>query len=449
VTDSDGVAPLSRGSAAETPPRVWEVAAPPAADRWWRRYEYLGAGVFAILLLALGALTINGHYRFDDVNLYHRYALSFWNGAPRFHQLPLEYPPLAIVPMTLVFLPPLNYVWVYGLWMSVAALAGFLLVARLTSWRNAAVYGAYLLVGATGTLLGRYDIVPAVATVAALWAVRRGRFRWAYSALAAGVLLKLYPLLLLPVILIEHRRQLAQWSTSGDESRRPPWSGMARPVRLAATSFGAVIASGLLVPALLAPGGWTSPYAFALQRPIQVESVPASVLWLVSFLGFPVHPDHSFHSFNLVGGLDTELKVLSLVALAAGCVWVYFRQASGRLSVGRAAFACVCVVIATSKVFSPQYIMWVLPLAAMEEGPDLQWLAIAALTTAVFPVTYLHDNLRGPAPAAYSALLLALVTARNALFVQATWRAIVRSAPAPPIAITVAGRALRQRRMPA
>jgi hypothetical protein len=186
-----------------------------------------------------------------------------------------------------------------------------------------------------------------------------------------------------------------------------------------------------------------------MQRPIQVESVPASVLWLASFLGFPVHPDHSFHSFNLVGGLDTALKVVSLMVLAAGCAWVYRRQASGRMSVGRAAFACVCVVIATSKVFSPQYIMWVLPLVALEEGLDLQWLAIAALTTAVFPVAYLHDNLRGPAPAAYSALLLALVAARNALFVQATWRAVARSAPVAPIAIAVAGRAFRQRRMPA
>src|SRR5467141_319290 len=216
---------------------------PPATGRSWRRGDYLGAGVFAVLLLILGALTVHGHYRFDDVNLYHRYALGFWNGAPRFHQLPLEYPPLAILPMTLVFVPPLNYVWVYGLWMSAVALAGYLLVARVTSWRNAAAYGAYLLVGAGGTLLGRYDIVPAVAVVAALWAVRRGRFRWAYALLAAGVLLKLYPLFLLPVILLEHRRQLAQWSPSREGRYRIPWR--VEPVRLAATTFGLVIASGL------------------------------------------------------------------------------------------------------------------------------------------------------------------------------------------------------------
>src|ERR1700746_3432833 len=53
-----------------------------------------------------------------DVDEYYAYAQAFWTGHPLFHSLPVEYPPLAIVPFTLTILPnlPNAYHIVFAVW---------------------------------------------------------------------------------------------------------------------------------------------------------------------------------------------------------------------------------------------------------------------------------------------------------------------------------------------
>jgi len=68
-------------------------------------------------------------------------------------------------------------------------------------------------------------------------------------------------------------------------------------------------------PALLNPGGWLGPFTYNSHRPLQVESVPASLLWLSGLAGLSTAPDHSFHSYNLVGRADSVLSVVTELAL--------------------------------------------------------------------------------------------------------------------------------------
>ena len=372
-------------------------------------------------LVGVGLFTWLGGFRHDDVSEYHRYALRFWTWAPLFRHLPTEYPPLAILPFSLTVLPPTHeYVFVFGCWMAVLFLAGFGAISALASPARALAYAVYLLVGAAGTLLGRFDLVPALATLAAIELARRHRYRPAYLLLAAGVLLKLYPGFLIPLV------ALHQWRHVAGAPMARGWSrGAARAVARAAAPGAGFLAAGFGLALVANAGGTLSPFTYAALRPLQLESVPASLLWLGTFAGDPAWPVKSFGSLNMVGPLDAVLKPLTAVSMVAGLAFVYWRMARGRIDLLRAAIAVVAVAIATGKVLSPQYLIWLLPLVAVESGLSIPWLAVAALTTAIYPFQYQRDGLLVPyAPDAFSTQMLALVAARNALLVVLTVRAV-------------------------
>ena len=169
----------------------------------------------------------------------------------------------------------------------------------------------------------------------------------------------------------------------------------------------------------------------ALSRPIQIESVPSSLLWLGTFLGFPAMPNQSYFSLNLVGPLEVVIKPLSLLALVVGTLLVCWQVRRGELRLGQGFVAMIAVVLASNKLLSPQYIMWILPLVAYVEGFDLLWLTICALTTLIFPFIYQtrHPILTVPTNPAF----LPTITLRNALLVIATVLAVRghQSAAAP------------------
>ena len=381
-----------------------------ALRAWWRKDNLRVLLPVLVGLLVLIPTDLHSHYGHGDIDLYHRYALAFL----AHHSLPFEYPVLAIVPFLLT-LPPLgDYISVYAAMMLLLFLAGYAGIHRLASARAANVYAVYVLLGAAVTTLARFDIVPALVTVAALFAVGRRRFRLAYVLLGAGVLLKLYPAFLLPVVMIEHRRILH--FRGGGLLPKPLLGGVG--------IFFVTVAAGFLVAIVLAPQGWWTPFVQASHRPLQVESVAATGLWLSSFLGFSAQPDHSFHSFNMIGSLAEVLSALVSLGLILGCCFVYWRQFRGRIDAGRAFLAVVCVVIVSSRVFSPQYLIWALPLVALIEDFDPVWIVISLLTTLVYPVLYEVDRLHGNGtPGRYTVHFLGVIAIRNALLLWATYRA--------------------------
>ncbi len=393
-----------------------------------------------------------------DVGLYHEYAVRFWTQHPLLHALPVEYPPLAIVPFSLTLLPASrDYTAPYAYWMGVLVIVGYLGFLRYSTHRRALVYALYLLVGATATLLARFDLVPALLTLAALWATQRRRFGAAYLLIAAGTLIKLYPIFLLPVVLIADARAATLGADASgtdataealDSMGQRRWQGglralvrrlWARPAtrriaRGAALCLG-VVALGFACALALSPGDALSSFFYARVRPLQVESTPASLLWLGTLVGVPAGPDYSFSSLNYVGALDGVLKPLSAVALVVACGLVYYRQARGRLGVGQAFVACLCAVLVTNKIFSPQYLIWVLPVVAAVEGLDLAWLAICILTTIVYPNLYLTRPTF--ATVTYTPAFMPVLAARNLLLLALTVRAVLRrprSAYAPSAA---------------
>ena len=383
-----------------------------------------------------------------DVDEYYRYALDFWTRYPIFHRLPVEYPPLAIVPFTFTALPgSRDYHAVFAVWMGALVLLGYAGILRYGGRRRALVYAGYLLLGTAATLLARFDIVPALVTLVALWATERRRFGYAYVLLAAGILLKLYPVFLVPVVVIAHWQAATERAQTeeGCEAREGygrvdvtalPWRSkpfvalgrITRSYPFRRVARGVMLCGGLVLlgftgAILLNPSGALSHLFYAGQRPLQVESTPASILWLGTLVGIPASPDYSFTSLNYVGVLDGALKPLSAVALVGGCLWVYWRQLRGRLSAGRAFAAVLCVVLVTNKLFSPQYLIWVLPVVAYVEGFDLIWVAICFLTWLDYPIIY---QWRHPIQTVtFGAAFMPVLALRNGLLLWATVRVII------------------------
>ncbi|HZC08082.1 MAG TPA: hypothetical protein VE338_20770 [Ktedonobacterales bacterium] len=420
----------------------------------WLRWLTLLAEV---ALLALGIVAMRSimvataRLPNGDVVEYHTYALNFWTGHPIFTSLPTEYPPLAILPFSLTLAPPLPghaFESVFSWWAAAAVIAGYLGYLRFSDRKRALAYFIYLVIGSAGTLVARFDIFPAIVTLAAFWATQRRHYAGAYLLLALGVLLKLYPIFLAPLPLI------AQWQTlhatvrasrpdaevaTGAVQRR--WSGWLRGWLRSPATWRAVEGLGLFLGAVglgfavafvLNPSGALSEFTYASARPLQVESTPATILWLGAIVGIPAHPDFSFVSLNYVGPLDVVLKPLSTVALAAGCVWVYWRFARGRLSLAQAFLATICVVVVANKIFSPQYLIWITPFVAEVYGFDGLWLLIGALTTLIFPYLY---GLRNPIQTVtYNWAFMPVVAIRNILLLSFTLRAILSAARRQPLA---------------
>ena len=367
------------------------------------------AGVAGVLGVALAR-----GLRFTDVDVYHREALAFWAGG---HRLPTEYPILAIVPFSLT-LPPagIDYAWAFSFGMLVLFLVGWVAVASMAGRRAGIAYVVYLLVGGFGVILSRYDLVPALVTVAAIAAAERKRWPIAYVLLGLGVLLKIYPGVLLPVFLIQQVR-----------------SGSSAPkAAISALWFGLTVAVGVAASTALAGSAALDPVRFALVRPVQVESVPATVLSLASLLGWPAGFDQTFNSFNITGPGDRAVSALFSALFVIGSLFVFYRQATGRLTLRQACLACVCLLLATSKVLSTQYLIWVLPLVAMELELDPVWILICVLTALIFPGLYFLTGLIDQAPqataTAYSWPFVVAIATRNALLVAATFRVVIGSA---------------------
>ncbi|MBV8529367.1 MAG: DUF2029 domain-containing protein, partial [Candidatus Dormibacteraeota bacterium] len=330
-----------------------------------RRAGYLLA---LALLVTSWSLYFSGDFRNVDVEFYHLYALRFW-GHLAHPSLPTEYPPLSVLVFSLTLAgPPALFPETFAVAMAVIAGAAFVVFLRLTSLRQAGAYAIYILAAGVATLFFRFDLVPALVTVAAVWLLYRRRFTAVYALLALATLLKLFPIVLLPVAV------LAQLSAAPHGAKR--W---AAPL-VGATACLAVVALGFAGAALLDPAHGLSSLSYELQRPDEVESIPATLLWFASLGGLAVRPDTGFGSLNVVSSGSTTVNILAGAALVVGLAFVYWRQHRGRLTAGQAALACVLVVLCSSKVLSAQYLIWAAPILALVVGFQLRWLFLFLLT---------------------------------------------------------------------
>ena len=147
--------------------------------------------------------------------------------------------------------------------------------------------------------------------------------------------------------------------------------GRDEALRCLAIVVGVMLA--ILVPfAILAPAGVLDALARQATRPLQVESLGASALYVLHGLtGMVLVMGTSSGSQNLVGELPDALATLETILLAASllAIWIWF--ARGEPTTPRflqAAVAAIVAYVAFGKVLSPQYMAWLIPLVPLLGG---------------------------------------------------------------------------------
>ena len=383
--------------------------------------RFASAAAGCVLFLVSWGLLHHGFYareRILDTPVYERYGEAMTQGQVPYRDFALEYPPAALP----VFLLPAvgegdfdDYERRFEGLMAALGIACVLLVAfAASSWWAPLVVGAAPLALGSVTL-SRFDLWPAALTVAALALLFAGRLRLGLGALAVATAAKLYPVLLVPIALAH------VWRLRGR-----------REALISAGAFAAVVAAIVVPFALLAPGGvWDSVWRQA-GRPLQIESLGAGLLLAAHQLfGLELTMEASHGSQNLAGTWADVLGIASTLLQAAVviAVWVWYaRGPATRDRVFAASAAAVCAFIAFGKVFSPQFLIWLIPLVPLVGGRRglvaAGLLAGAlALTQLWFPYRYWDLALE------FDALASWLVLARDLIVVGLTVMLVARARP--------------------
>ena len=276
----------------------------------------------------------------------------------------LEYPPFSMVFIAIprIFADtPFGYNIAYVAEVLVFMVIGLWLTSKLAdvygySSKRAMLLYAVLMLLMFEFVVDRIDIFPAVITLAAVYLFSTNKTSLAFAFLAIGTMTKLYPALLFPVMflyLIFNRRYSDVLKGS-----------------VAFIGTGVVIAA---VVCLIDPSIITNFMGYHEDRPLQIESVAASVVYFISALGFtdvwiqPFGSEGSFGSDNLRGPLPDAVSdvlmpimIVSIVALYA-LYFVIRRKGiedNGMRILGLAILASLMLFMVANKVFSSQYLIW-------------------------------------------------------------------------------------------
>jgi uncharacterized membrane protein len=367
-----------------------------------RSSTYLVIGLLAlqlIVLLTVVLVTLPGIAQWHalDLSIYYQDSLQLLRGRMPYRDFALEYPPFALLPFTLPRLATfglridfIGYVLLFliqnALFSTLIALAIAHIRGPRAAWLPLAIYA--LLVAVTAPLLPwRYDLFPALLTMLALLCLLRQRPGWAGIWLGLGIAAKLYPAVLL---LIFGAYYLA---------------GKNRPalLRLALGSAGALAAT-LLPFILIAPEPLLSFIRYHQLRGLQVESLPAGVIVLGHALGVtPAKLEFNYGALHLaspaagavLGWLPLIFAVVFGTVLAS-CLARFWQEqaADGQIrdeSLVAYSVAALLAFIITNKVFSPQYIIWLLPFAPLLRLRQASVLVVVfAITIGLFPFNYDH-----------------------------------------------------------
>lgn len=324
----------------------------------------------------------------------------YWLDAePLFHgEFPAtEYPPLAMVFFAIPRLfgsSPWGYETAYVAMMWAFMVLGLLMAdrtARDLGYSRGRAMGLYslLVLLLLEFVLDRFDMIVAVFVIASLMFFAEGRSRMSFLMLAIATLLKVVPAVLFPVLLIA---LIAQ--------------GRRRDALEGAVLYIMAGAAVMAVFWLVEPDSVTSFLDYNSDRPLQIESVAASFLYPLSMMGVSdmwiqsADEEGSHLSDNLRGSLpdDVASVLLPVTCIAVLAVWALYawRESRGPSGgIGTMALACLAAMLmflVTNKVFSSQYLLWLVGpvlLVLMTSGRR-EGRAVLRLTVAVIVLTQLN-----------------------------------------------------------
>ena len=282
------------------------------------------------------------------------------------------------VPMLPSALPVVVYFDISALWLALAWLVvvwAVRLLRRSRPWDAALVALSPLVVVHVFT---NFDSLAVASATAGLLALARGRPVLAGVLLGTGGAFKFYPLLLLlPIVLVALRR---------------------REPAVAARTVGGALAAWLAVNVPVAaafPVGWSEFFRLNQARPAD----PDSLYFVISyFTGWP-----GFDGPLAAGQAPAVLNLISAVLLVVACagIAVLAVKAPAAPRVASLAFLVVASFLLVNKVWSPQYSLWLVPLAVLALPRWrllLSWMLVDALVWVPRMYYYLTPQNKGLPP---------------------------------------------------
>ncbi|MFJ1974581.1 glycosyltransferase family 87 protein [Streptomyces sp. NPDC087903] len=342
---------------------------------------WLAGRALMLWLLAHNSLDVLGGGRVagEVWRLYHRWYGGLAHGALPAHDPLWQYPPGAgPVLLSPALLPGLTYFQAFVVLTLATDAAVTAALVRAGGRPGRSLLGAAVWVGGLPLLLhlplARYDVqVTALAVIALLTLSRSPR---ACGALAtAGALVKVWPVLVL-VGLAKGRTARSAWA----------WAGMTAAVALA---LFAVV--------------FSDPFSFLLQqsgRGVQIESFGGTVLGLATHAGWPGTVRYRYGAMEFTGPYVSSVAdaSLALTAVAFGLLLLWRIRARhwAPATPYDAALSAVLLFTVTSRVISPQYMVWLLGLAAVcltsrhtaQRPVAALIVAATAVSSVVYPVLY-------------------------------------------------------------
>lgn len=398
----------------------------PSQSFWNSCIQGSGRYAYAPIVFVLVTMFVGASWQFfwiyNDAARYQCDVMTFWFGGSAqsllpshqcwflpeatkhiaaFHLLPQEYPPLTLAPFSLALLAPVHYYQVaFALLMVLVAVLIYTLLLKQGPAKSAFYFALYLFIGAWGTALGRFDLLPASLTLLAIILAGKGRWTWGYVLIALATLLKIYPILLFPIFFIAEQRsdgrlplpgKLRLQNLPGELKRLltsiPRWHWLN-------TLIFFVLLLGItgLFALIDFKGAVLSQINYFAQRPIQIESTGSIIMWIGKAFGLYTTVTYTFGSINVNNNLKNIVAQVSELFFLLGVLAIIIQQWRGKLNMLQGSIAIILVFIATGKVFSPQYLIWLIPLLVYAGGYSRPWLllwgTISLLTSIIYPFLY-------------------------------------------------------------
>jgi len=370
---------------------------------WLRKHPViLFIMVHAILFLLISASMDN---IVGNNLLEHDFASQILSGQLPYANFSSEYPPLALIsflPAALISTQPVWYGFLFAVQLFLYDIVILYILDKLAhhlhlnTWF---VLGAYTLclISLGVMVTGRFDLLPAMLTMVAIYSFIRGKNKTAWAFLALGASVKIYPLAIAPLFGLYLLRQ-----------------GQIRRLISGIAVFGILLTAINLPFYIISPKGFMDFISYHTQRGLHAESIYGSVLLIGKITSLiKVKASLTYGSWNLISPLADALAKVSfyitafILALAYGSfsrvLWKnprsiannpMFDESDTNLML-RYALLVIMVVLVTSKVLSPQYLIWLyplVPLVFMRRLKTVWWLVLIAgvLSQYIYPYHYLQ-----------------------------------------------------------
>lgn len=325
--------------------------------------------------------------------LFKSYADQVFLGKIPYHDFLFEYPPLTILFLLIPRFFSANfftYQLIFWLELSIFGLVGLWITINLLNVKKVSILEKNLipllyiaLIFALGILnFSRYDMIPAVLTLGAVWFKIKNKPYWAYFILGLAVATKIYPAVVLPLFLIEDY---------GD------WKKMIKNMLF---FIGGIFLS--LLPFIMHLSDLKVFITYQSERGVQIESLWANILMVKHFFS-----NNGLHIITEAGalGLSPYPKYFTGLSYYLSVIFLflsYWLFSKTKRDLILYSFLAILIFMVFNRVFSPQYFIWLIVFFPLIMNQKIMMLCLTGcfflatvITRNIYPNLYTDNTLLG------------------------------------------------------